>query len=120
MKSIDNADDVRTVLCQINVELDRLMNMCCNIDENQTMPGSASRKIEVINGRNAFKDKVECWLLGTEMPYMCSVSNDTNGVGVSSGMHVEKAENVQCGDVMGRACSSVGTSSRCSCSSRVR
>ena len=54
MKSIDNADDVRTVLCQINVELDRLMNMCCNIDENQTMPGSASRKIEVINGRNAF------------------------------------------------------------------
>ena len=54
MKSIDNADDVRTVLGQINVELDRLMNMCCNTDENQSMPGSASRKIEVINGRNAF------------------------------------------------------------------
>ena len=59
-------------------------------------------------------------MLGTEMPYMCSVSNDTNGVDLSSGIHVEKSENVQCGDVMGRACSSVGTSSRGSCSSRVR
>ena len=120
MKSIDNADDVQTVLCQINIEFDRLMNMCCNIDENQTMPGSASRKIEVINDRNAFKDKVECWLLGTEMPYMCSVSDDTNGVGVSSGIHVEKVENIQCGDVVGKTCSSVGTSFRGSCSSRVR
>ena len=120
MKSIDNADDVQTVLCQINVDFDRLMNMCCNIDENQTMPGSASRKIEVINGRNAFMDKVECWLFGTEMPYMCSISNERNGVGVSSGMHVEKAENVQCGDVVDKACSSVRTLSRGSCSSRVR
>ena len=119
MKRIDNADDVRTVLCQINVEFDRLINMCCNIDENQTMPGSASLKIEVINGRNAFKDKIECWLLGTEMPYMCSVNDDANGVGVSSGMHVEKTVNVQFGDVVDKACSSVGTSSPGSCCSRV-
>ena len=77
-------------------------------------------KLKLLMVGMPFKDKVECWLLGTEMPYMCSVSNDTIGVGVSSGMHVEKSENVQCGDVMGRACSSVGTSSRGSCSSRVR
>ena len=117
MKSIDNADGVRTVLCQINVEFDRLMNMCCNIDENQTIPGSASHKIEVINSGNAFKDKVECWLLGTEMPVKCNISGDTGGVGVCSELHAENAVKVRCDDVGDKTCSSVGTSSRVSSSS---
>ena len=117
MKSIDNADGVRTVLCQINVEFDRLMNMCCNIDENQTIPGSASHKIEVINSGNAFKDKVECWLLGTEMPVKCNISGDTGDVGVCSELHAENAVKVRCDDVGDKTCSSVGTSSRVSSSS---
>ena len=148
MKNINNANDVQKVLRQIKLDFDVLINLCVNIGENETMPGVTSHKLDIINGRKAFNDKVESWLLAVKnvapevgcvgdsddtcgvsarqvyvknvAPVVDYVGNGTDTCGLSGRMNVVPV--VGCGrDGVGKSkvSSSAGTS-HTSCSSRLR
>lgn len=68
MSDSKNVTVVRSKLQHINCDFDNLMCLCSFINENETMPGSTSHKIDVIERKNDFKGRVESWLACAELP----------------------------------------------------
>ena len=83
MTKNENVDEVRNKLHQINSDFDHLMCLCTFVNEDETMPGSTSLKIDVIKVKDDFKQKVESWLARVELPgvpaenesYLCESAN---------------------------------------------
>ena len=73
MSGTENIDAVRTRLRQINSDFDSLMFLCAFVDDNDTMPGSISRKVDIIRGKENFNCRVEKWLANVELPVLQSV-----------------------------------------------
>ena len=73
MSGTENIDAVRTRLQQINSDFDSLMFLCAFVDDNDTMPGSISRKVDIIRGKENFNCRVEKWLANVELPVLQSV-----------------------------------------------
>ena len=83
MTKNENVGEVRNKLHQINSDFDHLMCLCTFVNEDETMPGSTSLKIDVIKVKDDFKQKVESWLARVELPgvpagnesYLCESAN---------------------------------------------
>ena len=54
-----NVNRLRSKLHDINVEIDNLMCLAINIDENETMPGTMSHKVDVIKQKGKLQDRIE-------------------------------------------------------------
>ena len=54
-----NVNRLRFTLHDINVEFDDLMCLTINIDEDETMPGSMSHKVDVIKQKVKLQDRIE-------------------------------------------------------------
>ena len=57
-----NVEVVRAKLNQINCNFDSLMCATVNVLDDDSMPGSVSHKIDVIEGNSKFVDRVESWV----------------------------------------------------------
>ena len=68
MSKNENVAEVRNQLQQINSDFDQLMCLCLYVEEDETMPGSTSHKIDVIKGKDNFNRKVETWLACVHVP----------------------------------------------------
>ena len=73
MSGTENIDVVRTRLRQINSDYDSLMFLCAFVDDNDAMPGSISRKVDIIRGKENFNYRVEKWFANVELPVLQSV-----------------------------------------------
>ena len=79
MNDPENVRSVQSKLKLINNNFDELILLCCFIRDDETMPGSTSHKIDVIEGKGTFGRKVEDWLSSVGMPEVpvCSGETDT-------------------------------------------
>ena len=74
-----NVNCLRSKLHDINVEFDNLMCLAINIDENVTMPGTMSHKVDVIKQKGKLQDRIESWLRDMEVSGADSVDG-LNGI----------------------------------------
>ena len=68
MTDSENVARVRARLREINSKFDILMCLCTFVDEDETVPGSTSPKLDFIKGKDDFTHRVEAWLASVEMP----------------------------------------------------
>ena len=74
MTDSENVARVRARLREINSKFDILMCLCTFVDEDETVPGSTSPKLDFIKGKDDFTHRVEAWLASVEMPeYGCCI-----------------------------------------------
>ena len=74
-----NVNRLSSNLHDINVEFDNLMCLAINIDENETMPGTMSHKVDVIKQKGKLQDRIESWLRDMEVSGADGV-NDVSGI----------------------------------------
>ena len=68
MFDTENVAQVRARLREINSEFDILMCLCTFVDEDETMPGCTSHKVDFVKGKEDFMHRVEAWLACVELP----------------------------------------------------
>lgn len=61
-------NQLRCVLRDINVEFDRLKCLSVDIEENETMPGSTSHKVDIVKRNGNLQTRIESWIRDVEMP----------------------------------------------------
>ena len=67
---------LRSTLHDINVAFDNLMCLAINIEENETMPGSMSHKVDVIRQKVKLQNRIKSWLRDAEV----SSADDADGM----------------------------------------
>ena len=66
-----NAENVSTLLRELISEFDNFVDLCEHFDENDTLPGSTSHKVEVFEGNQDVIKRVNKWLHEVEVTDVC-------------------------------------------------